>query len=182
MIGVTPLIGAVRRNTELGLLVLGTMFVVGAYVLTTLPEDSPIPTTTGPFLAIIVGLPLAAHVAVRRLAPRADGMLLPLASLLNGLGYIFIVRIDEARADPGDLAGLQSIWMILGVGAFVATLVAVRDVRILERYRYTAGLVGIVLLLLPRRNLAGTQRVMPRCSPPFLNDAPDGAVEFPPLA
>ncbi|HYZ99876.1 MAG TPA: FtsW/RodA/SpoVE family cell cycle protein [Acidimicrobiales bacterium] len=162
MIGTAPLIGAVRRNTELGLLVLGTMFVVGAYVLTTLPEDSPIPTTTGPFLAIIVGLPLAAHVAVRRLAPRADGMLLPLASLLNGLGYIFIVRIDEARADPGDLAGLQSVWMILGVGAFVATLVVVRDVRVLERYRYTAGLAGIVLLLLPLvpvigRNINGSR-------------------------
>ena len=64
------------------------MFVVGAYVLTTLPDDSPIPNTTGPFLAIIVGLPLVAHLAVRRLAPQADGMLLPLASLLNGLGYV----------------------------------------------------------------------------------------------
>jgi cell division protein FtsW (lipid II flippase) len=143
------MIGNVRRNTELGLLVLGTMFVVGAYVLTTLPDDSPIPNTTGPFLAIIVGLPLLAHIAVRRLAPQADGMLLPLVSLLNGLGYVFIVRIDEARADPDGLAGLQSIWMILGVGAFIATLIVVRDVRMLERYRYTAGFVGIVLLLLP---------------------------------
>ena len=143
------MIGNVRRNTELGLLVLGTMFVVGAYVLTTLPDDSPIPNTTGPVLAIIVGLPLLAHIAVRRLAPQADGMLLPLASLLNGLGYVFIVRIDEARADPDGLAGLQSIWMILGVGAFIATLIVVRDVRVLERYRYTAGFVGIVLLLLP---------------------------------
>ena len=82
-------------------------------------------------------------------------MLLPLASLLNGLGYVFIVRIDEARADPDGLAGLQSIWMILGVGAFVATLIVVRDVRKLERYRYTAGFVGIVLLLLPLLPVVG---------------------------
>jgi cell division protein FtsW (lipid II flippase) len=143
------MIGTVRRNTELGLLVLGTMFVVGAFVLTTLPEDSPIPTTVGPFLGVIVGAPLVAHVAVRRLAPQADGMLLPLASLLNGLGYVFIVRIDEARSNPDGLAGLQSIWMILGVAAFIGTLIVVRDARVLERYRYTAGLVGIALLLLP---------------------------------
>lgn len=140
---------ASRRTTELGLLVLGTMFVVGAYLLATLPEDSKIPTTVGPFLGIIVGLPLAAHVAVRRLAPWADGMLLPLASLLNGLGYVFIVRLDEARARPAGLAGLQSVWMILGVAAFIATLMFVRDVRRLERYRYTAGFVGLGLLLLP---------------------------------
>ena len=140
---------AARRTTELGLLVLGTMFVVGAYLLATLPEDSKIPTTVGPFLGIIVGLPLVAHVAVRRLAPQADGMLLPLASLLNGLGYVFIVRLDEARREPRGLAGLQSVWMILGIAAFVGTLMLVRDARKLERYRYTAGFAGLVLLLLP---------------------------------
>src|SRR5690606_25029581 len=128
-----------RRTTELGLLVLGTMFVVGAYALASVPENGDIPATVGPFLGLAVGLPLAAHVAVRRLAPQADGMLLPLASLLNGLGYVFIVRLDEARAKPQGLAGLQSVWMIIGVGAFVATLLFLRDIRTLERYRYTAG-------------------------------------------
>jgi cell division protein FtsW (lipid II flippase) len=152
------MIGSVRRNTELGLLVLGTMFVVGAYVLATLPEGSPIPTTVGPFLAIIVGLPLVAHVAMRRLAPSADGMLLPLASLLNGLGYVFIVRIDEARARSQGLAGLQPVWMILGVGAFIGTLVVISNTRRLERYRYTAGLVGIGLLLLPLLPLVGEEK------------------------
>jgi cell division protein FtsW (lipid II flippase) len=146
---------AARRTTELGLLVLGTMFVVGAYLLASVPEDSDIPTTVGPFLGIIVGLPLAAHVAVRRLAPHADGMLLPLASLLNGLGYVFVVRLDEARIDPQGLAGLQSLWMILGVGAFVATLLLLPDARRLERYRYTAGFVGLVLLLLPLLPVVG---------------------------
>ena len=140
---------AARRTTELGLLVLGTMFVVGAYLLATLPDDSPIPTAVGPLLGVTVGLPLVMHLAVRRLAPQADGMLLPLAALLNGLGYVFIVRLDEAETPPAGLAGLQSLWMILGAAAFVATLMVVRDARKLERYRYTAGFVGLVLLLLP---------------------------------
>jgi cell division protein FtsW (lipid II flippase) len=146
---------AARRTTELGLLVLGTMFVVGAYLLATLPEGSKIPTTVGPFLGIIVGLPLAAHVAVRRLAPHADGMLLPLASLLNGLGYVFVVRLDEAKVEPDGLAGLQSLWMVVGVAAFGATLLFVRDIRTLERYRYTAGFAGLVLLLLPLLPVVG---------------------------
>jgi peptidoglycan glycosyltransferase len=146
-----------RRTTELGLLVLGTLFVVGAYLLASVPEDSDIPTTVGPFLGVIVGLPLAAHFAVRRLAPQADGMLLPLASLLNGLGYVFIVRLDEAKSEPDGLAGLQSVWMVLGVAAFFATLIVVRDARKLERYRYTAGFVGLVLLLLPLLPVVGRE-------------------------
>jgi cell division protein FtsW (lipid II flippase) len=143
------MIGAVRRNTELGLLVLSTLVTVGAYILASLAEDSEIPSNIGPFLVVVVGLQLVAHVGMRRLAPRADGMLLPLATLLSGLGYVFIVRVDEARAEPDGLAGLQSMWLAVGVAAFLGTLVVVRDLRRLERLRYTIGLAGIALLLLP---------------------------------
>lgn len=138
-----------RRNTELGLIVLGTLVVVGAYTLASLAKDSGIPTDIGPFLAIILGSQLVGHIALRRFAPQADGMLLPLAGLLNGLGYVFIVRLDQAAAEPSGLAGLQATWVILGMGAFVATLIVLSNSRTLERYRYTAGLIGIGLLLLP---------------------------------
>ena len=140
---------AVRRNTELGLIVLGTLVVVGAYVLASLARDATIPANIGPFLGVVLGLQLVAHLAVRRLAPEADGMLLPLAGLLNGLGYVFIVRLDEARTDPRGLAGLQSVWAAIGVGAFILTLLVVRRARDLERYRWTIGFIGLGLLLLP---------------------------------
>jgi peptidoglycan glycosyltransferase len=140
---------AVRRNTELGLIVLGTLVTVGAYALASLAEDATIPADIVPFLCVVLGLQLAAHVAIRRLAPNADGTLLPIAGLLNGLGYVFIVRLDEARADPKNLAGLQSGWVAVGIAAFIATLLLVRRVRDLERYRWTIGFLGLALLLLP---------------------------------
>jgi cell division protein FtsW (lipid II flippase) len=140
---------SVRRNTELGLLVLGTLVIVGAYTLASLAENSGIPSNIGPFLAVILGVQLVGHFALRRFAPQADGMLLPLAGLLNGLGYVFIVRLDEASPEPAGLAGLQATWAILGMGAFVGTLVVLSESRTLERYRYTAGLIGLGLLLLP---------------------------------
>lgn len=140
---------AVRRNTELGLILLGTLITVGAYLLASLARDASIPGNLGAFLAIVLGLQLAAHVAVRRLAPDADGTLVPIAGLLNGIGYVFIVRIDEAKASPKNLAGLQSGWIALGILAFIATLLLVKRIRNLERYRWTIGLAGIVLLLLP---------------------------------
>ena len=143
------MLGAVRRNTELGLILLGTLVTVGAYMLASLAEDATIPANLGAFLAVVLGLQLTAHMAMRRFAPNADGTLLPIAGLLNGLGYVFIVRLDEAKAHPKHLAGLQSIWVAVGIGAFIATLVIVRRVRDLERYRWTIGFLGIGLLLLP---------------------------------
>jgi cell division protein FtsW (lipid II flippase) len=138
------LMRGVRRNTELGLVLLGAVITSGIYVLASLGRYASVPADIGPFLVTVLGLIAAAHVATRRLAPGADGVLLPIAGLLNGIGYVFIARL---RGD--DLAALQATWTALGIAAFVGTLMFVRRTRDLERYRYTFMLVGIVLLLLP---------------------------------
>ncbi len=139
----TAPVSARRRNLELGLMLLAGLLTVGAYVLASLGRTSSLPANVGPFLLILIGLGAVAHIAVRRLAPAADGMLLPLAALLNGLGYVFIARLDHK------LAALQAMWTALGVVAFVGTLLIVRRARDLERYRYTFALIGIGLLLMP---------------------------------
>ena len=132
-----------RRNTELGLIVLAVIVTAGLYTLASLGRTASIPADIIPFLVVVLALLGAAHVAVRRLAPSADGVLLPLAGLLNGLGYVWIARLDTK------LAGLQATWTAIGIGAFVLTLLVVRRPRDLERYRYTFMLGGVALLLLP---------------------------------
>lgn len=138
-----------RRRTELGLVIVAVLITGGAYALAGLARDSQMPANIGPFLGVILALLVTAHLAVRRLAPNADGILLPLAVLLNGIGYVFIVRLDEAADEGGRLAFLQSVWTAIGIGAFVATLLFIRHARDLERYRYTFALGGILLLLMP---------------------------------
>jgi len=135
--------GALRRNTELGLIILAVVLTAGAYALASLGRTASLPADELPFVGVVALLLRAAHIATRRLAPEADGMLLPLAALLNGLGYVMIARLDHK------LAGLQALWTAFGVAAFIATLFIVRRARDLERYRYTFALIGIGLLLLP---------------------------------
>ncbi len=137
------LIGRLRRRTELGLIIIGAVIIGGAYALASLGRTASVPADIGPFLGVVVGLVLIAHIAIRRLAGCADGLLLPIAGLLNGLGYVMIARLDH------HLAGLQAIWSGVGIAAFIATLIIVRRPRDLQRYRYTLGLIGIVLLMLP---------------------------------
>jgi hypothetical protein len=84
-----------RRNTELALLLMAVVVILAAYILASLGRLAEIPANIVPFLIVILGLLLVAHVATRRLAPQADPVLLPLAGLLNGFGYVFIARLDE---------------------------------------------------------------------------------------
>ena len=139
------------RSVELGLLVIALLTTCVGYVLVVLAQRAEVgadvfgelQAEVGGFMAIVVVLLLAAHVVVRLLAPLADGLLLPLAALLNGLGYVMIARLDEG------LAASQSAWSFLGLGAFAGTLLVLNDPKRLEPYRYTLALVGVGLLLLP---------------------------------
>jgi cell division protein FtsW (lipid II flippase) len=132
-----------RRRAELGLLLLAIAITGGAYTLASLGQTSSVPANIGPFFAIITVLFFAAHLAIRRLAPEADGLLFPLVALLNGIGYVFIARLDPKLADN------QATWTFVGILAFVLTLAFIRRVRDLERYRYTFLAIGLILLVLP---------------------------------
>lgn len=132
-----------RRNTELGLMLMVVIITAGAYVLASLGSEARIPANIIPFLVIVLGLLLAAHVAVRRLAPESDPILLPMAALLNGVGYVVIAGLNQK------LAAAQASWTAVGIVAFVATLYFVKRPRSLERYRYTFAVIGLGLLLLP---------------------------------
>jgi peptidoglycan glycosyltransferase len=137
------MIAAERRSTELGLVLLAALITTGAYALTALGRTADLPADLAPFLGIVIGLLVVAHIANRFLVPSADGVLLPLAALLNGLGYVIIARLDT------DLAGLQATWTLVSIGAYVFTLLVVRRVNDLARYKWTFALVGIALLVLP---------------------------------
>lgn len=132
-----------RRSTELGLLFISIIITVSAYVIASLGKTATIPGNVGLILAALVALSLAAHVGTRKLAPSADPIILPIASLLNGLGFVMITRIDYHEAL------LQALWSAVGVAGYLATLYLVRNSAVLDRYRYLLGVGGILLLILP---------------------------------
>ncbi|MGH9134336.1 MAG: FtsW/RodA/SpoVE family cell cycle protein [Ilumatobacteraceae bacterium] len=142
MAGVPRLVRS-RRTTELTLVVMAGMITGAAYVIASLGANAVIPARVVPFLAIILGLVGAAHIAVRVLARGADGTLLPLAALLHGVGYVMITRLDDR------LAGLQATWSLIAVGAFIVTLLFVQRATDLARYKWTLFAAGAALLLLP---------------------------------
>jgi cell division protein FtsW (lipid II flippase) len=83
--------------------------------------------------------------------PTADPYLLPIAGLLTAIGVTEIYRLGP------DEAWKQGLWIVIAVGLFAATLVALRrDYRVLEQYKYLFGLGAVALLFLPKVPGLGT--------------------------
>lgn len=139
-----------RRNGELALLVLAAIPVILLWVMYVISMQIPLSLRA---LAVPLGLFVAfavAHVAVRMFAPGADPCMLPLAFLLSGIGIAFVTRLAPSLADG------QVIWLFISVAAMIAVLIMVPSIETLAQYKYTIGIIGIALLLLPM--LIGTER------------------------
>lgn len=155
----TPTIERIRRlhlpqklrNLELFLLIIACTINAGAVALVQLGALGLIDTTLillGAGLSILV---FGLHIIMRFVAREADPFILPIVTLLNGIGIAMIYRIDIPAGDTGwDSAGVRQIaWSAIAIVCAIVVMLAIRNHRILFRYTYIAGFVAVILLLLP---------------------------------
>ncbi|MFF0745042.1 FtsW/RodA/SpoVE family cell cycle protein [Streptomyces sp. NPDC004111] len=154
----TTTIGAIeapsRRNTELIMLAFAVAIPVFAYANVGLAKDGSLPAG---MLGYGVGLSLLAgvtHLMMRKFAKYADPLMLPIATLLNGLGLVLIWRLDQEPSITtaslgGPMAAKQLMWSTVGVALFLAVLFFLKDHRVLQRYTYISMVVALILLILP---------------------------------
>ncbi|WP_434451945.1 FtsW/RodA/SpoVE family cell cycle protein [Lentzea sp. E54] len=160
-----------RRGTELVMLSFAAGLVTLALILVELNQERSLSLRILYLGLAYLALFACAHLAVRRWAPYADPAILPCVALLNGLGLVVIHRIDLALEGTVFLDGStwepvafkQIIWTAIGLLMFAATLKFLTDHRMLARFGYTFGLVGLVALLLPG--------VLPNFIAPTINGA-----------
>jgi cell division protein FtsW (lipid II flippase) len=132
------------RTRELFSLVVVGVLVGTAFTSVYIAQEETLSTGSLSYALFFLGLYVAAHVVTRIAVPHADPYLLPMAGLLTGIGLTEIYRLDE------DEAFRQGLWIVIGLGAFAGTLLALRrDYRVLEGYKYLFGLGALVLLILP---------------------------------
>ena len=129
--------------TELGLMLLAWIMTSAFYALAWLGAQGRMPPGFTTFVGGLVAVSLVMHIAIVRLAPRASQILLPIAILLNGIGYVEIARWDPP------LAHNQALWFVLSAVALGVTLAVVRHVRDVDRYRYMTLLAALGLLVAP---------------------------------
>jgi cell division protein FtsW (lipid II flippase) len=147
-----------RRRTELVMLIFALALVLFAWAAVGLGLNGKLPGLPAGIL-IFGAVVLGAHLAIRRFAPYADPLLLPLAAVLNGLGIVMIYRLQESgrNGNPGqqvtDMSSsastTQLLYTVVGIVAMVAVLVLISEARVLQRYTYTLGALGLLLLAIP---------------------------------
>ena len=132
-----------RRNTELFLLIAAAFPVTLLYAMYVVFTGTALTFGT---LAVPIGLFVAfaaAHIAVRLLAPGADPAILPVVFALSGIGITFVTRLAP------ELAMNQIVFLFVGIALMVGTLALVKNLDVVRRYKYTLGIIGIILLILP---------------------------------
>ena len=151
---------ATQRNRELGLLLFAIVVYGAALVLVQLGVNGTVESGFLTLAAIPAVLALIMHVVLRLRARDADPFVLPIATVLTGIGIAMIYRIDLAvRLDGWDATSNRQIaWAAIALVAALAVVIFVRNYRVLFRYTYLSGLIGILLLLLPFVPGLGTEQ------------------------
>ena len=146
----------VRRNSELLLLCFAAGITVVAAIIVEVNLTHGLRWESAEYGLAFFLLFVAAHVVVRRFAPFADPLLLPVVALLNGLGLVMIHRLDmvdralnKQHANPHGEAAQQMLWTLVALIGFGLVVAFLKDHRQLARYGYTCGFVGLVLLVIP---------------------------------
>ena len=150
-----------RRSTELWMMLFACGIVLFAFlnVVGSL-KDQHLSTIFEYMIAFLV-IVFGAHLAIRFWAPYADPLLLPIATVLNGLGIVMIYRLNQVGRDgnPGNGGPIttlshsatttQIIYSVLGVIVLVLFLKFIKDIKDLQPYTYVLGLAGLILIGLP---------------------------------
>jgi cell division protein FtsW (lipid II flippase) len=132
------------RNRELLGLIPASLLVTAGFAGVFIQQSNKLSNVSLTYGLIFLGLCFAAHVFIRVTLPYADPYMFPLVAVLASFGIVMIYRISTTDARQ------QAQWFVLGLILFVATVVAFRDYRKLEQYRYVIVAISIGLLILPR--------------------------------
>lgn len=140
-----------ERNRELALLILAFVVNIAMVLLVQLGATGTTDATLVSLTATLAALVLGLHVCLRYVAPKADPLLLPIVTVLNGIGIAMIYRLDIAEGFTGweAFSTRQIVWSAIAIIGAITVILVVRNHRVLFRYTYVFGFSAFVLLLLP---------------------------------
>lgn len=140
------------RGLELALTVFAAVVGIAAVVIIDLTVNGELSMVLVPTGAAFLIAVAALHIVVRRTAPDADPLIMPVAVMLNLLGTAQIYRIDLATQEAvkmGSVSARQLLWSTIAVVVAIVVLLVIKNHLVLFRYTYLLGLSGLLLLLLP---------------------------------
>src|SRR5690606_32935185 len=132
-----PLPPVKRRNAELVMTLMAIGLTLFAMIEAGLTRNGEMPPSLFLYGVLFGGLALLAHVFIRFFAPLADPRMLPMSTLLNGLGLAMLWRRLEATgATENGSAMSQLILTAISMALSAASIFFLKEPRTLQRYPY----------------------------------------------
>ena len=96
--------------------------------------------------AYYAGTLFVLYLGVRLLLPHSDVLLVPIVTLLTGLGLVMIFRLTYNVEGAKELALTQAVWILIGSGAMFLVVLFFRNYDRLFDYKYLLA-IGAVFLI-----------------------------------
>ncbi|CAN5777692.1 FtsW/RodA/SpoVE family cell cycle protein [soil metagenome] len=118
---------------------------VGFATMVIVQEATSPPLIYGAYYAgIIIGI----YLFVRIWLPHSDVLLLPIVTLLTGLGLVLIFRLTYNVEGVENLATDQALWILVGSVTMLAIVMFFRNYDRIFEYKYLFAVAAFVLMLL----------------------------------
>ena len=116
---------------------------LGFATLILVQEATSPPLVYGAYYA---GTLLALYLGVRLLLPHSDVLLLPIVTLLTGLGLVMIFRLTYNVEGSQKLALTQAVWILIGSGAMFLLVLFFRNYDRIFDYKYLLAIAAVLLI------------------------------------
>lgn len=129
------------RFLEFTLVVLAGMIVLLGFALLSTVNHGHVTSTDLRYPAVFVISTILLGLWIGRVAPSADQLILPVVTLLSGMGMLVVTRLDPNAGHK------QLLWLILGELAAAILLVIPKNVNTFRLYKYTWASIGLALIV-----------------------------------
>lgn len=98
--------------------------------------------------AYYAGVLFSMYLFVRLWLPHSDALLLPLVTLLTGIGLVMIFRLTYNVEGVENLATTQAVWILFGSAAMLLVVLFLRNYERIFEYKYLFAVFAFALILL----------------------------------
>ena len=116
---------------------------LGFATLILVQEAASPPLVYGAYYA---GTLFVLYLGVRLLLPHSDVLLLPIVTLLTGLGLVIIFRLTYNVEGAQELALTQAVWILIGSGAMFLLVLFFRNYDRIFDYKYLLAIAAVFLI------------------------------------
>jgi cell division protein FtsW (lipid II flippase) len=96
--------------------------------------------------AYYAGTLFALYLGVRLLLPHSDVLLLPIVTLLTGMGLVMVFRLTYDVEGSKQLALTQAVWILIGSGTMFLLVLFFRNYDRIFDYKYLLAIFAVFLI------------------------------------